>query len=1093
MTHGLFREPAIHNRTIVFLADDDLWRLSPDSQRPERITTCRGIPRDPRISPDGQWLAFTGAEEGIPEVTVMSMTGGPMQRLTFSGLPGAKVLGWTPDSTRIIYSTTAQSPFRSWGIIHSIGRDGDDPRNMQIGWGASVHFGPSGGCVLGRFGRDMAFWKRYRGGRCGEIWIDRDGSGSFQKWVNMDANLAWPMWIGDRIFFLSDHEGIGNLYSCSIEGSDIRKHTNHDTFYVRNPQSDGKTIVYQHAGDLWVYDPITESPERQTIELPSPFKQRNRKMPLLGSKLESVDIHPKNCSLVAIARGKCFHFPHWAGAVVALGETGGRVRYRQARWLNDGERIIAVTDEGGEERLIIFSTDASIKPLLLSDSPIGRIIKIVPVPGVDRVIIINHRHEIGEVDCHSGSYELIDRSLYHRFDSCDVSSDGRWVAYPCSIDPHRMAIRVFDRRMQCHHTVTEPVLIDESPVFDPEGKYLYFLSARVFDPVRSILDFGYSFPRGVVPMALPLRTDQLNPFDEQPSSPCDNQDKPMESDISADAAKSSAASGDPDLASVSAKTDSAGATGNHAQTIEIDFDGIAARAVAMPIVDSRFSLLRVTEGKIWFLETPLSGTLADRWPPEPVKGSTLDYWDLKSQTRESVAANVISYDFSRDRTVLMIRTEDGLRVLDASKKPPKEGDSKPGKKTGWIDLSRLKVSLFPAAEWKQMFRETWRLMRDHYFAEDMSGVDWPEMYDRYLPLVERCATRSDLSDVIWECIGELGTSHAYEFGGDYEPSPQFSMGMLGADLAWDTDSGTYIFTHIVRGDTWNPNANSPLNQPGITVRPGHRLLAVNGMAVTPAHPPGERLLGMAGQSVALTISDGGTPWNVVIKPIRSEMNARLREWVNAATDRVHHRTDGRVGYLYMQDMGTTGFSQFHRAWLAESFREAVIVDVRNNGGGHVSSLLLERLTRRRLGFEIGRHTPVAPTPPFCVQGPIVALCDEFSGSDGDLFAYKFKAMKLGILIGRRTWGGVVGIAPTHGLVDGTVVTQPEFYHYFDDIGWGLENHGAEPDIVVEMPPDAFARSEDPQLDRAIAVILGLLEQSPPVTPNLPLHPRRNFG
>jgi len=275
------------------------------------------------------------------------------------------------------------------------------------------------------------------------------------------------------------------------------------------------------------------------------------------------------------------------------------------------------------------------------------------------------------------------------------------------------------------------------------------------------------------------------------------------------------------------------------------------------------------------------------------------------------------------------------------------------------------------------------------------------------------------------------------------------------------------------------------------VQPGYQLLAVNGLPVTREQSPGERFLGLAGQKVALTISDGEAEWNVAVTLISNEMPARLREWINTTTAYVHERTGGRVGYLYMQDMGTTGFSQFFRAWLAESYREAVIVDVRNNGGGHVSSLLLERLTRRRLGFEVGRYTPPVPTPPYCVRGPVVALCDEFSGSDGDLFAHKFKSLKLGTLIGRRTWGGVVGIAPTHGLVDGTVVTQPEFYHYFDDVGWDLENNGAVPDIVVDFPPETVARGGDPQLDRAIQVILDQLEAMPPA-PKLTLHPRKSI-
>lgn len=1078
MAIGYFQEPAIRGDTLVFLSDDDLWRVTIGSRHPNRLTASRGIPHDPRISPDGQWLAFTGNEEGTREVYLVSLNGGELRRLTYTGFTGAKVIGWTPDSRHVLFTSHAERPFRSWNMIRRVSIDDSIISEMNVGWGSSLDFGPDGGKVLGRFGRDPAQWKRYRGGRKGEIWIDVDDSGTFKKLLDLESNLAWPMWVGDRIIFLGDQDGTGNLYDCTIDGKDIRQRTHHTDFYVRNPSTDGKTVVYQMGGDIWQLD--LESGKTQCLELhlPSTFTQRQRKMPNLKKFVESIDIHPKNCASVAVARGKIFRFPHWAGPVHLHGLTDGSVRYRLARWLNDGDRFVAVTDTNGDERLVLFNATERVPPEILEPMPLGRPNAMHVIPGADVLIITNHRHEILQVDLETRTCQIIDTSEYHRLTECDVSPDGRWIAYPCSVDPHRIAIKLYDRENNEITQVTEPLLWDRSPAFDPGGRYLFFLSARMFDPVRDVLDFGYSFPRGVIPMALPLRREFLNPFDEQPASPCDADagggNKTAESEVKTDGEERD--TGEKDAL----------------EPVIIEFDDIRNRAVAMPVIDGRFEDIQVTEDKVWILEHPISGTLSNRWPPEQVHGGTLDYWDLKTQSREHFASNVRSFRFSMDRKVIAYRTNDGVRILDASKKPSKDAPSKPGRKSGWIDLGRLKVTIEPAAEWLQMFRETWRLMRDHYFAEDMSGVDWKQMHDRYLPRVRRCGTRSELSDIIWECIGETGTSHAYEFGGEYEPPPRYTLGKLAADLALDPESGRFVFTHIVHGDSWNPNENSPLNQPGINVQPGHQLIAINGLPVTADRPPGEHLLGLAGQKTALTISDGEAEWTVSVKLISNEMPARLREWINTTAAYVHERTNGRVGYLYMQDMGTTGFAQFYRAWLAESYRDAVIVDVRNNGGGHVSSLLLERLTRRRLGYEVGRYTPAVPTPPFCVRGPIVALCDEFSGSDGDLFAHKFKSMKLGTLIGRRTWGGVVGIAPTHGLVDGTVVTQPEFYHYFDDVGWDLENRGAEPDIVVEYPPEAAARGEDPQLDRAIAVILEQLEDTPSETPELPLHPRKNI-
>lgn len=1064
MSMGHFLEPTVNGDLLVFVTDDDLWRVSRSGGRAERLSHCRSKPGRPSISPDGRWVAFTGREEGTPEVYIIPVEGGEMKRLTWTGLPGAHCVAWTPDSQNVIFKTQAESPFRSRSILHKISIEGGAPENLGIGYGSSVAFGPGGGTIIGRFGRDPAQWKRYRGGRCGEIWIDVDDSGKFKKLLNIASNIAWPMWIRDHIWFIGDHDGMGNLYSCNLQGKKLQQHTRHDDFYARTPHTDGNRIVYQLAGRIHVLDIESGDSQPVDITVASPFRQRQRKMPDLSKNLESVDLHPEKSRSVMIARGKLFQVPNWDGAVQSFGITDGRHRFRLARWLKDGERIVALTDAHGDERICIFNSCDNNEPHLFEKLPLGRPTTLQIIPGIDSIVLTNHHHELLEVDLVTGVCKVIDRSEYQNIYSCDVSPDGRWIAYPCSIDPNRVALKLYDRQENEIHQITDPVLADSSPSFSPDGKYLYFLSTRVFDPVSDTLDFGYSFPRGVTPMALPLRNDLLNPFDPQPQSPCDPDTKPTPK------AETNAKSDD-------TSTDKPAAHGEPEalNPVVIELDDIQRRAVAMPVIDGRFSGIIAGNDRIWIREKPIQGTDANRWPPEPYQGGKLDYWDLKTQTRENFCNGVYSFQLSRDRKVLYYRTADGLRILDASRKPPKDVGTIPGKKSGWVNLKRLKAVIEPTLEWQQMYAETWRLMRDHFYDEKMAGIDWNAIYHQYLPLIKRCSTRAELSDVIWECIGEVGTSHAYEMGGDYEPAPRTFLGMLGADLRYDSAEDAYYIERIVRGDSWDPRANSPLNQPGINAAPGHRIVAINGQSVNAKHPPGMRLLGLDGQKVSLTLTNGDVNWTVIVTPVRGEVPARLREWINKTTEYVHRQTDGRVGYLYMQDMGTTGFAQFHRAWLAESHRDAIIADVRQNAGGHVSSLLLERLSRKRLGFEIQRHSPPVPTPAYSVQGPIVALCDEFSGSDGDLFAHKFKAMKLGTLIGRRTWGGVVGIAPTHSLVDGTLVTQPEYYHYFDDVGWNLENHGAEPDIVVEMPPEIIARNEDPQLDRAIAEVMRQLE------------------
>ncbi|HDH03342.1 MAG TPA: peptidase, partial [Actinobacteria bacterium] len=490
-------------------------------------------------------------------------------------------------------------------------------------------------------------------------------------------------------------------------------------------------------------------------------------------------------------------------------------------------------------------------------------------------------------------------------------------------------------------------------------------------------------------------------------------------------------------------------------------------------------------GRVLFSSLPVEGNLAD--PETSGKGrpkGRLQSYDFGKDKVENVADGISGFDVSMDGKTLAIQVRSKLRVVSSSFSEEGSGGDDIGRESGWVDLGRIRLEVNPGAEWAQMAREAWRLQRDQFWSEDMSGVDWEDVYRRYAPLVERVGSRGEFSDLLWEMQGELGTSHAYEMGGDYRPTPTYHQGFLGADLEHSRQSKSWQIVRIPQGDSWDPKSTSPLIAPGLDIREGDRVLAVNGTIVDRSMSPARALTDQAGRPVTITLKRGRRKERkIVVKVLRSERGLRYRDWVNQNRATVHDATDGAIGYIHIPDMGAFGYSEFHRHFSTEVDRDGLIVDVRFNGGGNVSELLIQKLLRRRIGYDLRRHGKNSmPYPGDSPRGPMVALTNEWAGSDGDIFSHAFKLYGLGPLIGTRTWGGVVGIWPRHSLVDGTVTTQPEFSHWFTDVGWGLENYGTEPDIEVVITPQDYRAGRDPQLERGIAEVLDIVEARGPQDP-----------
>jgi len=1056
---GYYRFPTICKDTVVFVSEDDLWSVDVKGGVARRLTANLGAIAFPVLSPDGKQVAFTGREEGSAEVYVMDADGGPIKRVTYIG-GVSQCVGWTSDGDKIVFASNYGKPMGQY--LFAVDPNGGLPEELPFGMAVYVSFGPKGKAVIGRNNSDPARWKRYRGGTAGDLWVDNVGKGEFGRLIELKGNLARPMWIEDRIYFVSDHEGVGNLYSVTPKGDDLRRHTDHTDYYVRFPSTDGRKIVYHAGADLYVFNPEKDKVKKIEVKYHSPRVHRQRKFVEAARYLESYSLHPKGTALALNIRGKSFTMGNWEGPVLQQNaDPSEPLRTRLTAYLNDGNRVVAIADVDGTDYLEVH--DLAAKTVERIDGfDLGRVRRVTVAPKSDEVLLSNHRNELLLADLKEKKLTLVDKSPAANIADAVWSPDGNWVAYGFAPNNYVSCIKLWKRETGETFEVTEPILHDSDPAWDPEGKFLYFLGQREFNPVYDGLHFDLGFPKGTRPYLITLKADEPSPFipkvksGEEPKP----EDKPKEE-------------------GEEKKDDKK----DEPKPIEIDLEGIARRVLAFPVPEGRYGQLGAVKGKAIWSVYPVEGALEGSWAPGPSepKGSVQAY-DFKELEVVDIVGGVGSFQISLDGKWMAYRGNGKLRVVSAGAKVAEDPKASP-RKAGWIDLSRVKVCVEPTQEWRQMAREVWRLQAEYFWTPDMSKVDWQKVWDRYYPLIERTGTRGEFSDLMWEMQGELGTSHCYEMGGDYRSEPSYPIGFLGADLVFDEESGSYRVARVVEGAPGEAKAFSPLAMPGVNVKAGDLIKAVNGRAVSKETSPQSLLMNLAGSEVTLTVSRDGQDRDVNVTTLSSEGALRYREWVESNRKYVHEKSGGKVGYVHIPDMGARGYAEFHRLYLAEVAYDAMVVDVRFNGGGHVSQLIIEKLARRRVGYDLTRWGQPEPYPGSSVAGPMVCLTNQFAGSDGDIFSHVWKLKKLGTLIGKRTWGGVIGIWPRNVLADGSFTSQPEFSFWFMDVGWGVENYGTDPDIDVDIAPQDYAAGRDPQLDKAIEVVLKQLEENPPLKPD----------
>ncbi|MER5575775.1 S41 family peptidase [Streptomyces massasporeus] len=1078
------RLPHLHDDLLCFVAEDDLWLAPLDAPgRAWRLTVDRTKLGHPRFSPDGRHLAYTSWRSLVPEVHVVPVDGGPGRQVSHWGSADTRVCGWTPDG-EILAVASHGEPFSYFTWAYKVAPAGDPGRKLPWGPVSDIQVADVDGerkslLLTGTPPHEPASWKRYRGGATGRLWLHGE-----RLLEGIGGHLHSPMFVGGRIAFLSDHEGVGNLYSCAPDGSGLRRHTDHDAFYARHAASDGTRVVYQCAGDLWIVDDLSPDsvPRRLDVRLSGPRAGRRPYQVAASRHVDGLSVDETGRASAVVVRGSLYWLTHRDGPARTLTDTPG-VRVRMPEMLGGSGRVAYVTDAEGEDAVEIASlprASGARAPRRLAAGELGRVRELVSDPDGERLAVASHDGRLLLVDVTEDSggevTELI-RSINGPVRDLAFSPDGAWLTWSHpgigrSLRQIKMA-RLADRVVV---DVTNGRFEDENPVFTRDGRYLAFLSWRGFDPVYDVHTGDLSFPLGCRPYLVPLSSATPSPFAVNPEGrPAAGGLDPVEDDDNGE---------------------------NGAVTVEVE--GLESRVTPFPVAASKYSALHpVAGGGLVWLRWPISGALGETFAnPDDTSGRpTLEHFGITKARKSELAQHLDWFAVSGDGSRLVIVDEGELRAVPANE----QGDSD---STVWIDARRILHTVDPAAEWRQSYEEAGRLIRAYFWEPNMCGIDWVGVLAQYRPLVERVASPDEFADLLREVLGELGTSHAYVTAARRNEGPphyQRRQGLLGANFV--RRDGGWAVKRILLGDSSDSKARSPLAGTGI--REGAVLTHVDGRPVDPDAGPYPLLAGAGGTTVELTfdpaegpaknsaeglvessaegsvegpVERGGPPRRVAVVPLIDERPLRYQDWVAKRRAVVRELSGGRCGYLHIPDMGGSGWAQFNRDLRMEVSRPALIVDVRGNAGGHISELVIETLSRTILGWDLTRDAQPVSYTSNAPRGPIVALADEATSSDGDMITAAFKLLKLGPVVGQRTWGGVVGMTGRHELGDGTVITVPMNAAWFDAYGWSVENKGVAPDIDVLRTPLDWAEGRHAQLTDAVELALGLLETNPPATP-----------
>jgi tricorn protease len=1075
----LLRFPDIHGDRVAFTYGGDIWTAPATGGSAIRLTAHPGVEVFAKFSPDGKWIAFTGQYDGDEQVYVIPSAGGVPKQLTFYPAKGPltprwgydnQVYGWSKDGSHVFFRSLRDSWTLPIARLYSVSIEGGPAEALPMPEAGSGDYSPDGAqMVYSPQSRDFRSEKRYGGGEANVLYTFDLKTNATKRITEGPRATRDPMWIGDTIYYDSDRDGHFNIYAYNVGSGKTAQVTRSKQWDVRWPSSDHDgRIVYEMAGELQILEAKSGKTTPISITVPDDGLARRPSRVSAANNIESYELSPKGERALFSARGDIFTAPIEKGPTRNLTHSSG-AHDKWPSWSPDGSQIAFISDMTGEEELYIVPQDGSKPPTQLTTG--GQAMRYQPDWSADgkRIAFSDKDGKVFVVTVADKKMTEIVKSPRNQIRDYTWSPSANYLAFSMSVKGSGFAsLYIWNAADNKVTRVTDDLFNAGSPVWDPQGNYLYFASQREFAPQISNIEFNYATNKDVYLYAMALRKDVKHPFPAESDEVAVTKPK----DESAPAEKKDGEGEKP----VEAKP----ATPPAAKTMTIDFDGISSRVARVPIGADNYGGIAAKPGFLIYSTGPAFyyGRQGDRAPQ-------LKIYSLKDR-KETTLIDEFGGGFalSRDGSKILTRTAQGFGLYDAT--PQGDKSRKP------VSIAGLVVDRVPAEEWNQIFNEVWRRYRDWFYVPNMHGYDWVALREQYKPLLQYVAHRSDLNYVIAEMIAELSIQHAYIEGGDFQIPPRPRVGLPGARFELDRAAGRYRISKIFEGENEEDIYRSPLTEIGVNVKVGDYVLAIDGDELKPNDDPYRMLRNKADNPVSLTVNSKPTMAGsrvVSYRPITDEGNLIYLDWVTRNRKRVDEATGGRVGYIHIPDMGANGIREFIKWYYPQIDKEALIVDVRANGGGNVSRMLIERLRRKVLGINYSRTDDMGTTYPDGVfMGPMAAILDQNSASDGDIFPWMFREAGLGPLIGKRSWGGVVGITNRGGLIDGGNVFVPGSALANNKGQWIIEGYGVDPDIEVENDPQSVIAGHDPQLERSIAELMTKIKDHPTKLPTRPAAP-----